>query len=378
VLTKPLSLTLQRPFKHYGGFLWRADLPHGFAEPSDTNEMPANSLLRLTEAETPIGPAHAWHAEIEREGRGRYSHHGGALWFSTSDGSDPNTNDRRYTVAIGEPTLKLLGLGSCHVNLALMDLHKRGLAYSLWGDFGITYTPRETLQMIEYHFGRLEIPRAVEAFALPTEPGENTLSWVVRNADVVFLELRTSRDIAYGPFWIASAKLMKNLLAPISALGEAERRIAWRWYHGLIRQNELVRRDCAEQLLRLIPKAKVDMALARDVVEKARGARQDEDVAADTIGRIRDVLGAKTLCLVSSQDTFMPDGRPVSWPANFPRDLESISRKLSMPLFHPGSLVAKLGVSFSLEGDLSHFTPEFLTFMGSELLAMSRRALNGG
>jgi hypothetical protein len=64
-----------------------------------------------------LGPPHASHEEIRRSGGGRYSHWEGRLYFSSSDGSDPRTNGRRYAgarlfgrgrqsrVEAGEPTL---------------------------------------------------------------------------------------------------------------------------------------------------------------------------------------------------------------------------------------------------------------------------------
>src|SRR3954464_4271639 len=88
---------LQRPFRHGGGNQWIAHLPPGYAEPSDTNEAPARSRLRLYEDGNPLGLRHALHAAILQEGACRYSHWDGVLLFSTSDGSDPNSNGRRYT-----------------------------------------------------------------------------------------------------------------------------------------------------------------------------------------------------------------------------------------------------------------------------------------
>jgi pectate lyase len=43
-----------------------------------------------------MGPAHSFHQEIRESGRGRFSHWGTDLLFSTSDNSDPNTNGRSY------------------------------------------------------------------------------------------------------------------------------------------------------------------------------------------------------------------------------------------------------------------------------------------
>ena len=54
------------------------------------------SLVRLYEDGVQLGPSHASHDEIQRLGAGRYSHWKGRLYFSSSDGSDPRANGRRY------------------------------------------------------------------------------------------------------------------------------------------------------------------------------------------------------------------------------------------------------------------------------------------
>lgn len=54
--------------------------------------------LRLFEDEVELTRAASLHAEIREFGGGRFSHWGPALYFSSSDGSDPTTNGRRYTI----------------------------------------------------------------------------------------------------------------------------------------------------------------------------------------------------------------------------------------------------------------------------------------
>jgi hypothetical protein len=68
-----------------------------FDTDGDTTDSPKASKLKLYEDGLALGPAHSNHAEIRQYGRGRYSHWGNALYFSSSDNSDPTTNKRRYT-----------------------------------------------------------------------------------------------------------------------------------------------------------------------------------------------------------------------------------------------------------------------------------------
>jgi hypothetical protein len=67
--------------------------------PADTIETPHNSKLALYENGRVLGPQHVLHADIRKYGGGRFSHWNGSIIFSTSDGSDPRTNGRHYSIA---------------------------------------------------------------------------------------------------------------------------------------------------------------------------------------------------------------------------------------------------------------------------------------
>jgi hypothetical protein len=83
--------------------------PLDFIAPFDDVEHPDASVIRLFEDGLQLGPPHASHDEVRRLGAGHYSHWEGKLYFSSSDGSDPRVNGRRYEVrapglgAAGDP-----------------------------------------------------------------------------------------------------------------------------------------------------------------------------------------------------------------------------------------------------------------------------------
>jgi hypothetical protein len=93
------TITLSPPFARNppSGFSYNKVLA-GIDIPGDAPEASARSKLVLCEGDTVLGPAHVIHAEIATQGRGRYSHWGNAVVFSSSDNSDPNSNGRTYVV----------------------------------------------------------------------------------------------------------------------------------------------------------------------------------------------------------------------------------------------------------------------------------------
>lgn len=86
---------LEPPFNHQRGKMWAAAAPPSTAL-SDTSEAPRQSTVFLFEDGRQLPRPHALHDDIDREGAGRFSHWGTAIYFSTFDNSDPNSNGRTY------------------------------------------------------------------------------------------------------------------------------------------------------------------------------------------------------------------------------------------------------------------------------------------
>jgi SAM-dependent methyltransferase len=91
------KIALNRPFPPLRGKCVSADVVHLFGA-GNTNVETLQSHLFLYEDGQMLGPPHAAVAMVEREGMGRYGHWDGVLYFSSSDGTDPNSNGRTYDV----------------------------------------------------------------------------------------------------------------------------------------------------------------------------------------------------------------------------------------------------------------------------------------
>jgi hypothetical protein len=72
--------------------------PPLFATHADSNREPTVSRLRLFENGQELGPAHALGTTVKGTGHGAFSHWASHVYFSSSDGSNPRTNARSYTV----------------------------------------------------------------------------------------------------------------------------------------------------------------------------------------------------------------------------------------------------------------------------------------
>jgi hypothetical protein len=82
------------------GHAWIISLPKAWEAYSSNLTHLDRSRARLTEDGKPLGPNNATHDEIRTDGNGAYSHWQTALYFSTSDNSDPRSNGRVYVVEL--------------------------------------------------------------------------------------------------------------------------------------------------------------------------------------------------------------------------------------------------------------------------------------
>lgn len=104
----------------YAVWMPKAGVRHLVEVQADSPRAPEASSLELFEDGRPLGPSHWSHNDIRNNGQGAFSHWDGILYFSTSDGSSPLTNGRKYLVQAPlspTPLFQLLGLSALLITL---------------------------------------------------------------------------------------------------------------------------------------------------------------------------------------------------------------------------------------------------------------------
>lgn len=91
-------LEMTPPFRHVRGHGFEYMLPEGMEDVGNIPGQSMRSPIILCENGIPLLGRHAQNICIWYSGGGHYNHCGRALYFSTSDNSDPNTNGKHYTL----------------------------------------------------------------------------------------------------------------------------------------------------------------------------------------------------------------------------------------------------------------------------------------
>ena len=94
------------PFEREIGHCWLRRLnafpgADELAAVADDDLQPTRSALRVYENGVPLGPAHAPHSTIRHLGAGAFSHWKDTIYFSSTDGTNPNSNGRAYELRVG-------------------------------------------------------------------------------------------------------------------------------------------------------------------------------------------------------------------------------------------------------------------------------------
>ena len=93
------KIVLSHPYDRLDGFAYKAAAP-SLSSLSDTETDLFRSPTLLCENKMILGPPHSFHADIVKDGWGRFSHYGDGVVFSASDNSNPNSNGRQYTIVV--------------------------------------------------------------------------------------------------------------------------------------------------------------------------------------------------------------------------------------------------------------------------------------
>ena len=98
------------PFSRQSGHMWQISAPQ-LCRLADNTHAPAGqhrSPVFVFEDDRQLAFPHSPHDDIRRRGCGRFSHWGDRIYFSTSDGSDPNRNGRLYRLIYPQSAMQLI------------------------------------------------------------------------------------------------------------------------------------------------------------------------------------------------------------------------------------------------------------------------------
>ena len=128
-----------------------------------------------------------------------------------------------------------------------------------------------------------------------------------------------------------------------------------------------VRKDLGARLTALLPDDE-NRELRRAVLAETRAVKSD---IAGGFRKMRELLGCP-LGAVIFIFRYMPDGRPIVWPAGSRDEVIRAAQELDLPTFEPTSMVQEYGVEAALERDMQHYSEAFLPVVGAAIVRFAQ------
>jgi hypothetical protein len=273
----------------------------------------------------------------------------------------------------------VLPFGGCQLNgpvSALWDSRAVTPVYKAmgWRRTPFAFTPQAALQLLEFCRGTRQIPRLIRRLCYPDydyEPSAAARA-IPDSANIVLLEPNTPVDIVYEGFTLSQQEVQKFIVTEIRDRYPQLTKAANRWKsEGLYKQNEDLRAATAAEILKVFRPQNEEDEVAAAVVRDARAHIADLAELRRGVTQVRDsVSGRFGLVLYTMQ--FMPDGRPISWPADFKDNLVQVAQDLDLPIFEPAEIIIEHGVQTALK-DFRHYFDEFKPTAGEALLKFIRK-----
>jgi hypothetical protein len=234
----------------------------------------------------------------------------------------------------------------------------------------VTHALGDMVQFIRFLRGEIVLPPQVKLLTGMNEhfrplPSAGDFA----DVDVALVEPNTPTEILYGDFLLQRNAVISHIIDPIRIAhpDPAIAKMAGNWFmQGLISGNEATRLDLGSKLAALVPPSPM-ADVARDVLLTARGERRDVE---EGLRALQAVLH-RPIGLLTYIYQYMPDGRPVSWPAGFRDDLLHAAGSMKLPIFEPWTLVERVGVKVALTDDLRHYRDAFMLPIGEAMVSFA-------
>ncbi len=260
--------------------------------------------------------------------------------------------------------IRILPLGGCLLHRPLGDFGK--FKYNVRARVGTggsvreNYSFGEMIQFVRLLRGEIVLPREIKELAgvdarFEPLPGIGDFA----NVDVVLVEPSTPFDIVLGDYLLNRTAIIARIVEPIRAANPEPKyaRMSNYWMtKGLHAGDVAVQESLGAELAERLPDTMPLADIARDVLMNARAVQRD---VSQGLGELRAMID-RPMGVLTFIFQYLPDGRPVSWPAGFRDDMLAAAAALNLPVFEPWRLVEQYGVAATLKDDLRHYKDEFM------------------
>lgn len=242
------------------------------------------------------------------------------------------------------------------------------IRYDAYGPIREIHSFAEMFQIVEILRGQRKIPEEFQLISRMTELRPVSGAADFGDIDVALLEPASPIELTFRGVAFHRNAITTRFLMPIMARGREERKVGAAWLRqGLVGLNEAIRAEAAAKLADYVVGDTPEDDFARALFLEVRSKKTD--VLSGFI-KMRELLN-RPIGVVCYNFRYMPDGRPISWPAGFREDVLAAAQQLNLPVFDPAPMVQEFGVDAALAEDLGHYSEDFMPVAAEALVGFA-------
>lgn len=270
------------------------------------------------------------------------------------------------------PSIPVHRLGACILAAPLAVLVRRR-ALSLPVDSRLeqaVYGLREVVQRARVTKGLQEVPAELRPLCnLPDQlPEPNTVAAQMAKVELVVFEPNVQADIMWGDRPISRTAIIKVVTDPLRQIEPQTARPLSAWAsEGLLKGNEARRTEAVAAVDALLAGRTDIDPLILEVLRGARFVDTSPEQMREYLAELRDLLGLPML-VVACNHVYTPDGRGMTWPPTFKRNLAQAAAELGLPWHDPADAMAGRDVRPLLwPSNMMNYTDEGAEFTAGPL-----------
>jgi hypothetical protein len=279
--------------------------------------------------------------------------------------------------------IRITPFGGCGLHNPLAKFFRDNGITGVLSQTGFRSTPfslsaNTNHQLIDFLTGKIEIPEWIQplAYSDPDVCPTEEQGQQIFTGQIALVEMSTPTEYTFEGVLLNINRFEDVILSSLDELGP-ERKLIGRWKGALRRANEDLRKGLAQDIYHYISKGTPERKNVARFVRDTSSRMLDVDEMTQSLGRLRDRLGIPVAMLLHNFN-FMPDGRPVSWPADFKANSAEVARRLNIPTLDLAEVVAKEGVEKVMAPDLRHWNPNHFAALGEKMSDFCTAVLEGG
>ena len=268
--------------------------------------------------------------------------------------------------------IRIFPLGGCFVHHPVDAMLKKENKRGIFAEMGLksgafSLSANTNLQLVDFLTEKINFPEWIKnivysSFLDPPTGGRGDL---IYSSDLALVGMSTPMEFLFEGALLNLNRFDEVVISELSGLA-AERKLIGTWKGSLLRVNDELRKTTSEALYKLIPQETEEQQNVARFVRDTYSRMLSTDEMTESVAELRDRLGVP-MALVLYNFMFMPDGRPVQWPAGFKDNCVEVARRLNLRTLDYAPFVAQEGVEKVLMDDRRHYHAPYYPKLGEIL-----------